>query len=251
MSDLAVCRFAYDGVVTSVVKLLESDGNKSHVDQAGRNPLHWAACGGHLELVKVLLSRGFDKDSRDHSNWTPLMIAVSAGRENVASYLISHENADVNVVNSTGQCCLHYCASKNRYQLAKQLLECGAKADVHDWGGITPLHRAIATDHLEIAKLLLEYTSMEDDNVGNEVGENEDKDTGRMYSPLVNLTDKEKATPLHYACEEGSIPAVSLLVNYGASFTCKNKDDKTPIDVAPDHLRLNILKQFKVEHCTQ
>ncbi|VDQ04888.1 unnamed protein product [Trichobilharzia regenti] len=46
------------------------------------------------------------------------MIAVSAGRENVASYLISHENADVNVVNSTGQCCLHYCASKNRYQVS-------------------------------------------------------------------------------------------------------------------------------------
>ncbi|VDP95789.1 unnamed protein product [Trichobilharzia regenti] len=60
------------------------------------------------------------------------------------------------------------------------------------------MHRAIATDHLEIAKLLLEYTTIEDDsNVGNEMGESEEKDNiGRMYSPLVNLTDKEKATPL-------------------------------------------------------
>ncbi|CAH8606472.1 unnamed protein product [Heterobilharzia americana] len=215
MSDLAICRFAYDGVVTAVVKMLESNDNKTHVDQAGRNPLHWAACGGHLELVKVLLAKGFDKDSKDQSNWTPLMIAVSAGRENVASYLISQEHADVNAINSTGQCCLHYCASKNRLELARQLLLAGAKPNVHDWGGITPLHRAIATDNLDVAKILLDHTAI------------------------------EKQTPLHYACEEGSMQAVNLLMNYGASITDQNKDGKTPLDVSPDHLRMNILKQFK------
>lgn len=46
------------------------------------------------------------------------MIAISAGRGNVASYLIEQEHADVNVINSTGQCCLHYCASKNRLQVS-------------------------------------------------------------------------------------------------------------------------------------
>ncbi|CAH8577751.1 unnamed protein product [Heterobilharzia americana] len=237
MSDLAICRFAYDGVVTAVVKMLESNDNKTHVDQAGRNPLHWAACGGHLELVKVLLAKGFDKDSKDQSNWTPLMIAVSAGRENVASYLISQEHADVNAINSTGQCCLHYCASKNRLELARQLLLAGAKPNVHDWGGITPLHRAIATDNLDVAKILLDHTAIEKSL--------DDNNPGKMFSVLVNLTDKQKQTPLHYACEEGSMQAVNLLMNYGASITDQNKDGKTPLDVSPDHLRMNILKQFK------
>nr|AAW25127.1 SJCHGC00537 protein [Schistosoma japonicum] len=237
MSDLAVCRFASDGVVTAVVKILESDGEKLHVDQAGRNPLHWAAYGGHLELVKVLLAKGFDKDSKDHSNWTPLMIAVSAGRDNVASYLISQEHADVNVVNSTGQCCLHYCASKNRLQLAKQLLGAGAKPDVHDWGGITPLHRAIATENLDIAKLLLDHTATGD----------VDNERVVMFSTLVNSTDKKRQTPLHYACEEGNFQAVTLLMNYGASTDHEDLDGKTPVDVAPDHLRMNMLKLLKAK----
>ncbi|VDO62641.1 unnamed protein product [Schistosoma margrebowiei] len=240
MSDLAVCRFAYDGVVTAVLKILESDGEKSFVDQAGRNPLHWAACGGHLELVKILLTRGYDKDCKDQSNWTPLMIAISAGRGNVASYLIEQEHADVNVINSTGQCCLHYCASKNRLQLVKQLLNAGAKPDVKDWGGVTPLHRAIATENLDIAKHLLDHTITEKD-VGNEEGCN------KLFSTLVDLTDKQGQTPLHYACEEGNFQAATLLMNYGASVNHKDTDGRTPIDVAPDHLRMNLLKLLKAK----
>ncbi|CAH8290974.1 Ankyrin-2, variant 3 [Schistosoma haematobium] len=208
--------------------------------QAGRNPLHWAACGGHLELVKVLLTRGFDKDCKDQSNWTPLMIAISAGRGNVASYLIEQEHADVNVINSTGQCCLHYCASKNRLQLVKQLLDAGAKPDVKDWGGVTPLHRAIATENLDIAKHLLDHTITEND-VGNEEGCN------KLFSTLVDLTDKQGQTPLHYACEEGNFQAATLLMNYGASINHKDTDGRTPIDVAPDHLRMNLLKLLKAK----
>ena len=50
------------------------------------------------------------------SNWTPLMIAASAGRDQIVSNLIAHD-AQVNAVNKTGQCSLHYAASKNRYEV--------------------------------------------------------------------------------------------------------------------------------------
>lgn len=56
------------------------------------------------------------------SNWTPLMIACSAGRDEIVSYVLSC-GAQVNAVNQTGQCSLHYAASKNRYKVQQMFTE--------------------------------------------------------------------------------------------------------------------------------
>ncbi|VDP87969.1 unnamed protein product [Echinostoma caproni] len=114
-------QLSYEGKLKELCQLIEADVKILHkTDKTGRNLLHWAACGGHLELCKLLLSKGLDKDSRDESQWTPLMIAVSAGRNSVVEYLIDEVQADVNVINSTGQCPLHYAASKNRLKVSEK-----------------------------------------------------------------------------------------------------------------------------------
>lgn len=48
-------------------------------------------------------------------NWTPLMIASSAGRSDVVSLLLEY-GASANAQNSTGQSALHYAASKQRLE---------------------------------------------------------------------------------------------------------------------------------------
>ena len=50
------------------------------------------------------------------SSWTPMMIAASAGKNQIVANLIAH-GAQVNAVNRTGQCPLHYAASKDRYEV--------------------------------------------------------------------------------------------------------------------------------------
>ncbi|THD19311.1 26S proteasome non-ATPase regulatory subunit [Fasciola hepatica] len=217
-------QLAFEGKFKELSHMIDSDPKViQKTDKTGRNLLHWAACGGHLELFKVLLSKGLDKDSCDNSQWTPLMIAVSAGRESLVEYLIDEVQADVNVINSTGQCPLHYAASKNRLKIAEMLLDAKASAAVQDWGGTTPLHRAIAQENLDMAKLLLE----------------------RCPSSLVSLADKEGYTPLHYACEEQNMSAVRLLLEHGASATVQGKDGKTPLDVAPDTFSAKVSKYIK------
>lgn len=44
----------------------------------------------------------------------------------------------------------------------------------------------------------------------------------------VNKADRYGNTPLHLACEEGSRPAVLLLLKYGARNDIQNKESKIP-----------------------
>ena len=48
------------------------------------------------------------------------MIAVSAGRDVIVSMLLN-KDVQINAINSTGQCSLHYAASKNRYKVKKHI----------------------------------------------------------------------------------------------------------------------------------
>lgn len=74
--------------------LLETDQGLAallQADEDGRMPLHWAATSDDkLELVEALLGAGeIPLDDKDHSGWTPLMIAASAGARRIVSLLIA------------------------------------------------------------------------------------------------------------------------------------------------------------------
>jgi ankyrin repeat protein len=48
----------------------------------------------------------------------------------------------------------------------------------------------------------------------------------------VNIANQEGNTALHWACVAGSLPAVSLLMEAGASASALNTHDQTPVDEA-------------------
>lgn len=56
------------------------------------------------------------------------MIAVSAGRTQIARYLID-QGADVNAVNDTLSTVLHYAASKNHLEIGSYLIDKGVHVD--------------------------------------------------------------------------------------------------------------------------
>ncbi|KAI9434232.1 ankyrin repeat-containing domain protein [Lactarius indigo] len=69
--------------------------------QDSRTPLHWAASGGHLDVIAYLLANGAGVDKTDDNGWTALHIAVSSGHEEVVRELVGAA-ADVNKKNDKG-----------------------------------------------------------------------------------------------------------------------------------------------------
>ena len=77
---------------------------------------------------------------KDDSDWTPLIIASSAGHLDIVRMLVER-GASVNEVTAEGRSALLYAASKGRDSIVQFLLEKGADVNKADKLGATPLHR--------------------------------------------------------------------------------------------------------------
>ena len=55
---------------------------------AGNTPLHSAACAGHTNVVKELISHGASVEVHNENGHTPLMEAASAGHVEIAQQLL-------------------------------------------------------------------------------------------------------------------------------------------------------------------
>ena len=56
-------------------------------DRYGRTPLLWAAGNGHEAMVRLLVVKAVDPDSRDRNGWTPLSWAAKKGYKVVTALL--------------------------------------------------------------------------------------------------------------------------------------------------------------------
>jgi len=61
----------------------------------GGSPLNYAAFGGHVDVVRMLLERGADVGSKDSTGTAALWRAAAGGHDSVVTLLLEH-GADVN-----------------------------------------------------------------------------------------------------------------------------------------------------------
>lgn len=78
--------------------------------------MHWAAVGGSLKLAMFLVEQGSPIDARDDTQATPLVLAASAGRQEIVELLLK-KGADVNVQTDQGHSALQYAASKGWFEV--------------------------------------------------------------------------------------------------------------------------------------
>ena len=90
------------------------------VQKDGWTPLHYAATGGNVEIVKLLLSKGATLEARSPNGSTALMMAARYANEGAVDALLA-AGADRSAKNDLGMDAAAFAASAGRDKLAARL----------------------------------------------------------------------------------------------------------------------------------
>jgi ankyrin repeat protein len=126
-------------------------GSVAWVDLTGQTPFLRAAAAGDLDTMRVLLAHGADPNIATAAGTTPLMVAAGVNwavgetsDEGPAALLEAVKltrslGNDVNAVNSMGIAAIHGAANRGANDVIEYLAANGARLDVPDKQGRTPL----------------------------------------------------------------------------------------------------------------
>jgi cyclase len=132
----------------------------------GKAPLHWAAQGGHVEIVEFLIERGAVVNSKNVADETPLHYAAALGHCEVVKLLIE-KGALLNPKTILGETPLHYSTNLGQFESVQLLIEKRTDLNVKNNEGRTPLDYASDRGFDKIEQLL--------------------SSKGGIYSPMKNL----------------------------------------------------------------
>jgi ankyrin repeat protein len=118
-----------------------------------------AAGRGHVEMVRLLLSKGADIDARTKRLETPLFFAARQGHHAVVALLVD-AMAATDLTDLEGRTPLIVAAGAGHLEVVKLLLDAGANPNATMGTGESPMFLAVQGDHLEIMKVLLEMGSL-------------------------------------------------------------------------------------------
>ena len=189
-----------------------------------------------VSVAWLLLKRGVDVHAQDKDHDTALHLAAFSGRLKIAKLLIDH-GANTAADNENGELPLHlvsrgqYLPQENGVGIVQLLLERGVDVNTPDMHKNTPLHSASSLGRLEIARALLENGAKP--GLGNDraqtplhlasLGSYWFQDDGLGVAKLLlehgadmHARDEDNATPLHLACSRGRLDIARVLLEYDA-----------------------------------
>jgi ankyrin repeat protein len=98
------------------------------VNRIGWTPLHYAASGGDLPVVELLLQRGAELDSRSPNRSTPLMMAAGYGTQDITLLLLAR-GADAALRNDRNMTAVDFATTAGREELAKRIAAAAPKLE--------------------------------------------------------------------------------------------------------------------------
>ncbi len=190
-------------------------GDLEKVMQAVNHERQWLSARDENGLSAVMTSVYSHQPAVTHflvQAGAPLDLfeASAAGVEEHVRSAIKRGEAGINDYAADGFHPLGLAAFFGHAGIVEYLLEKGA--DVHATSRnpmkVTALHSAAAGDHLDVARVLLDYEADPD------------------------VLQQGGFTPLHAAAQNGSLEMVRMLLAYGADASISSDDGRTPLDIA-------------------
>jgi ankyrin repeat protein len=249
---------ARDGAIDAVRALADAKADLNATDPDGTTALMYAIINAHFDTAAALIEKGADPNVADSTGTTALYSAVdmhtlgpmlsrpspklvdTLDAADIAKRLIDH-GADVNArlkrpilgrhhlptgdaSLGEGTTALARAAKSNDLQLMRMLLDAGADPKLTLKDRTTPLMIAAAGGAVvgayAIAIPVTEDSSIEAIKLCLERGVD------------VNAFNTNGATALHSAVQRGAERVVRYLGEHGAKLDMKNKQGRTPLDVA-------------------
>ncbi len=149
---------AYAGDTAAVEEYLDRGVDIFERDEEwNRTPAHWAAAGGHIELMKYLKGRdGVSAVNQDNNGATSLHIATADNYADVVQYLIDNHLCSLFIMDKNGGMPIHIAAANGNTTILEIFISEGMDVNTVDGGpNGTPLHWAAANNRLSAVEYLL------------------------------------------------------------------------------------------------
>lgn len=125
-SQTALMFAAMGGHLDIIDILVKNKGNVRLKDREGRTALFWAAGGNQPEAVELLLKLGAPPNDTDRQGTTALMIAARRGYEEVVRVLLAAK-AEVNLTDHTGRTALMWAAETRNQHIPQMIKKAGGR----------------------------------------------------------------------------------------------------------------------------
>lgn len=193
--------------------LVDAGAPVTRRDGRGRDPLFYFAWAADADRVALLLKNGADARAKDQHGLTPLhwfalraaTCASPAEWSRVVSVLVG-AGARFDVADSAGRTPLWLAVARGRDDLVALFLSSGAQATDLGPRGATPLHLAAYLDDVAAAQQLIQNGTS------------------------LDARDADARTPLHWAAAHGSERVAALLQKKGGDVDAADSSSRTPLD---------------------
>ncbi|XP_066577107.1 transient receptor potential cation channel subfamily A member 1b [Amia ocellicauda] len=278
------CPTLFHGEMAKQNSFYECVVNEDDSTQVSSNVFQLALIGDRSDIELLIRKNPGCLSSRDHSNSSPLHFAAAGGQLQIMHLIVSSTGAEaLNTTDDHGNTPLHWAVEKNQAESCTTLLELGADPNILNNALMSPLHLAVKLRHNELVDLLL-CNSRTNSNLEGDLGntpsmlacsiDNHEaitilmkhgaklccqnklghfaihaaafagakksmevilkigEEKGYSIATHINYLDKSSSSPLHLAVHGGNIEVIKLCIANGAKIDLQQCDKSTALHFA-------------------